>query len=179
MSNNDLQTEDLQSLIKSCIENDRKAQEKLYLLYYSRLMRLVRTYIDCSETAKEVLNNGYLRAFKKLNTFNFKGSFEGWLRKIVFHAVADYKKHNRVLLTEIDGPLEATHNLYFNQLLQLVDKLPLATRNVFHLYVFEGYTHSKIGEILNISVGTSKWHFSEGRRMLKDRVEALKLNIEI
>jgi len=180
------QTTELQELIQGCIRNERSAQEKLYRLFYPRMMAVIRRYIDEVQQAEEVLNNGYLRAFQKIGQYNFQGSFEGWLRKIVFHAVSDYVKQNikyneKVILVEKDQYVEKDHadNLYYNQLLKLVQMLPDATRMVFNMYVMEGFSHKEISKMLGISEGTSKWHLSEGRRVLKERIEKLQLHYNL
>ena len=177
---------ELEQLIQGCILNERGAQEKLYHLFYPRMMALVRRYIDQEMQAEEVLNNGYLRAFQKVKQYNFQGSFEGWLRKIVFHAVADYVKQNArysnsVVLIEKDELVHKDHadRLYYDQLVKLVQMLPDATRTVFNMYVMEGFTHKEIGNLLGISEGTSKWHLSEGRRVLKEKIEKLELHLKI
>ncbi len=177
---------ELEQLIQGCIHNERGAQEKLYHLFYPRMMALVRRYIDHEMQAEEVLNNGYLRAFQKIKQYNFQGSFEGWLRKIIFHAVADYVKQNarysnNIVLIEKDEFVHKDHadKLYYDQLIQLVQALPDATRSVFNMYVMDGFTHKEIGNLLGISEGTSKWHLSEGRRVLKERIEKLELHLKI
>lgn len=179
------QTTELQDLIQGCIRNERVAQEKVYHLFYARMMGVVRRYIDQPEQAEEVLNNGFLRAFQKVQQYTFQGSFEGWLRKIVFHAVSDYVKQNikyneHIVLVEKDEYVQKDHadKLYYNQLLELVQGLPVATRSVFNMYVMEGFAHKEIGKILGISEGTSKWHLSEGRRLLKDKIEKLQLHLK-
>jgi RNA polymerase sigma factor (sigma-70 family) len=177
---------ELEQLIQGCIRNERGAQEKLYHLFFPRMMALVRRYIDQEMQAEEVLNNGYLRAFQKIKQYNFQGSFEGWLRKIVFHAVADYVKQNtrynsQIVLVEKDQYVHQDHagKLYYDQLILLVQDLPVATRNVFNMYVMDGFTHKEIGNILGISEGTSKWHLSEGRRVLKERIEKAGLHLKV
>ena len=177
---------ELEQLIQGCIRNERSAQEKLYRLFYPKMMALVKRYIDDEMQAEEIMNNGYLRAFQKIKQYNFQGSFEGWLRKIVFHAVADYVKQNtrysdKVLLVEKDELVHKDHadKLYYDQLLQLVQALPGATRTVFNMYVMEGFTHKEIGNLLGISEGTSKWHLSEGRRVLKERIEKMELHLKV
>lgn len=179
------QTSELEELIRGCIRNERSAQEQLYRLFYARMMGVVRRYIDQEMQAEEVLNNGFLRAFQKVEQYTFQGSFEGWLRKIVFHAVSDYVKQNvryneKIVLVEKDQYVHKDHadKLYYNQLLELVQGLPDATRTVFNMYVMEGFSHKEIGKLLNISEGTSKWHLSEGRRVLKDKIEKLQLHIK-
>jgi len=177
---------ELEQLIQGCIRNERSAQEKLYRLFYPKMMALVRRYIDQDVQAEEIMNNGYLRAFQKIKQYNFQGSFEGWLRKIVFHAVADYVKQNtkyssQIVLIEKDELVHKDHadKLYYDQLVQLVQALPDATRTVFNMYIMEGFTHREIGNILGISEGTSKWHLSEGRRVLKEKIEKLELHLKI
>ncbi len=179
------QTSELQELIQGCIRNERAAQEKVYKLFYSRMMALVKRYIDQDMQAEEVLNNGFLRAFQKVEQYTFQGSFEGWLRKIVFHAVSDYVKQNikyseKVILAEKDQLVHKDHGdrLYYNELLELVQTLPGATRAVFNMYVMEGFSHKEIGKTLGISEGTSKWHLSEGRRVLKSKIEKLNLHLK-
>jgi len=179
------QASELEQLIQGCIRNERGAQEKLYRLFYPKMMSLVRRYIDHEEQAEEVLNNGYLRAFQKIKQYNFQGSFEGWIRKIVFHAVADYVKQNakysnQIVLVEKDELVHKDHadKLYYDQLMQLVQSLPDATRVVFNMYVMDGLTHKEIGNMVGISEGTSKWHLSEGRRILKEKIEKLELHLK-
>lgn len=149
------------------------------------MMALVRRYIDHEMQAEEILNNGYLRAFQKIAQYTFQGSFEGWLRKIVFHAVSDYVKQNmkyseKILLVEKDEYVHKDHadRLYYNELLQMVQSLPGATRAVFNMYVMEGYPHKEIGKMLGISEGTSKWHLSEGRRILKEKIVKQELHFK-
>ncbi len=166
------------------MRNERAAQERMYHHFYGRMMAVVRRYIDRDEQAEEVLNNGFLRAFQKVSQYTFQGSFEGWLRKIVFHAVSDYVKQNlryneSVVLAERDEYVEKDQadRLHYNQLIKLVQALPDATRAVFNMYVMEGFSHKEIGKTLGISEGTSKWHLSEGRRQLKIKIEKLGLHL--
>jgi RNA polymerase sigma factor (sigma-70 family) len=176
---------ELEELIHGCVRNERSAQERLYHLFYPRMMGVVRRYIDEEMQAEEVLNNGFLRAFQKIGQYTFQGSFEGWLRKIVFHAVSDYVKQNvrykeKITLVEKDQLVHKDHadGLYYNQLLELVQSLPDATRMVFNMYIMEGFSHKEIGKMLGISEGTSKWHLSEGRRVLKEKIEKLQLHLK-
>ena len=145
-------------------------------------MFLVCRYIDHQEQAEEVLNNGFLKAFKRISQYDFKGSFEGWLRKVMFRCVSDYVKQNsrysdNVVLVEKDEYIDKDHadKLYYNQLLELVQSLPESARTVFNLSVMEGFSHKEISKLLNISEGTSKWHLSEARKQLKEKIEKLDL----
>lgn len=184
-NNVSVKTDELQELIDGCTRNERGAQGKLYHLFYPRMMSMVRRYFPEQMQAEEILNNGFLRAFQKIDTYSFKGSFEGWLRRIVFHAIADYASSNvkyreNVLLIEKDEFVHKDHagRLYYNDLMNLVHELPEATRNVFNMFVLEDMPHKQIAKALNISEGTSKWHVSEARRMLKEKVEKLNLHLK-
>ncbi len=172
--------DELNALIRGCVENDRSCQERLYKMFYSKMLSMVRRYISHSEQAEEVLQNGFLRAFKKVDTFAFQGSFEGWLRRIVFNAISDYVKQNtqyreKVVLAEKEQSISETAagRLQYKELIKLVQGLPESTRNVFNMFVIEGFSHKEIANQLNISEGTSKWHVSEGRRLLKEKIEKL------
>jgi RNA polymerase sigma-70 factor (ECF subfamily) len=161
-------------LVEGCVSNDRRSQEALYREFFPTMYRMCQRYANTEEEAIEILNSGFLRVFKKLHTFKFAGSLEGWIRRLVYHSMADYyrKKDKKVKFLPIedwDAPTStsALHQLYFEDMVQLVDKLPKATRDVFWMYAVEGYTHVEIGERLGISDGTSKWHLSNARKKLK------------
>lgn len=174
------QTDEVTHLVEGCIRNERSAQERLYTLFYGRMMAVVRRYIDQPEQAEEILNNGFLKAFQKMDKYKFNGSFEGWLRKIIFRSVSDYVRANvryteHTVLDDRDEFVEkqTADRLYYNQLLALVHELPPATRAVFNMFVMEGFTHREISKMLDISEGTSKWHISEARKELKEKIETL------
>lgn len=174
------QTDEVAHLVEGCIRNERSAQERLYTLFYGRMMAVVRRYIDQPEQAEEILNNGFLKAFQKMDKYKFNGSFEGWLRKIIFRSVSDYVRANvryteHTVLDDRDEFVEkqTADRLYYNQLLALVHELPPATRAVFNMFVMEGFTHREISKMLDISEGTSKWHISEARKELKEKIETL------
>ena len=164
-------------LIDGCIDNDRYAQEMLYRKYFQTMMRMVLKYTQDQEAAMEIINNGFLRVFKKIHTFSFSGSLEGWIRRLVFHSISDYfKKNTKTMhflnLEDRDAPNKenALNSLYLEDMLKLAGNLPDATKEVFFLYAVEGYTHVEIAEMLNISTGTSKWHLSNARKKLKQLI---------
>ena len=167
-------------LVKGCTQNDRHYQEHLYRQYFDSMMRMCLRYTQDKDVAMEIVNNGFLRAFKKIHTFGFKGSLEGWLRKLVYHSLSDYfrKKDKAVYFMDIedrDIPKQDTvlDKLYLEDILKLVEQLPNATRDVFVLYAIDGYTHVEIGKMLGISEGTSKWHLSTARKKLKELIKKL------
>lgn len=177
--------DELEELIDGCCRNERGAQGKVYHLFYPRMMAMVRRYFPEQTLAEEILNNGFLRAFQKIDSYAFKGSFEGWLRKIVFHAVADYaakhvKYKDHIVLVEKDEFVHKDHagKLYYDDLIKLIQELPEATRTVFNMFVLDDLPHREIANILGISEGTSKWHVSAARKILKEKVEHLNLHLK-
>lgn len=162
---------DPQHLIDGCRQQDRLCQEKLYLYYFDKMLGMIRRYTNDHDAAISILNNGFLRAFKKIAQYNSSGSFEGWLRRIVAHAVADYFRDHRLQENNVlpeNLPALPSDPLAYKDLLLVLQRLPHATRVVINLFIIEGYSHKEIAAMLGISTGTSKWHVSEGKRLLKE-----------
>ncbi|MBL7712414.1 MAG: sigma-70 family RNA polymerase sigma factor [Chitinophagaceae bacterium] len=175
---------DLQLIIASCARNERSGQEKLYKMFQSRMMSVAIRYAQDRSSAEDIVNMGFLKCFQKIEKYNFQGSFEGWLRKIVLRTALDMlrmneKYNDKVVFVEKEEFIERDHGdrMYYDQLLQLIETLPKTTKIVFNLSVMEGLQHKEIAELLGMSEGTSKWHLSEGRRILKEKIEHLQLNI--
>lgn len=165
-------------LVEGCMRNERIWQERLYRRFYPTMLRMCQRYTDDQEVAMEMINNGFLRVFQKIQLFGFTGSLEGWIRRVVFHSISDYfrRKDKPVYFLDVeerDAPTRETalSSLYLEDILHLVEALPGATKEVFWLYAVEGYTHVEIAEKINISVGTSKWHLAMARQKLKHLIQ--------
>lgn len=163
-----------QELVKGCIKNNRKFQEILYRKYFRAMMYMCMKHTGDRDLSMQIVNNGFLKVFKKIDTFSFKGSLEGWIRRIVFHSLSDfYKQHSKyiqlLVFEEKDEAISenALDNMYVEDILKLVNDLPPATKRVFQLFAIEGYSHKEIAEQLQISEGTSKWHLATARKTLK------------
>ncbi|MCB0534981.1 MAG: RNA polymerase sigma factor [Lewinellaceae bacterium] len=164
-------------LVEGCVRNDRRAQEVFYRTFFPEMLRMVRRYTRDEDTALEIVNNGFLRVFKKLDTFAFKGSLEGWVRRLVYHSMADYFRSNArylhfLVLEERDDVVpERSHDVFFEEdILKIVGQLPPVSQEVFRLYAIEGYSHAEIAENLKMSEGTSKWHLSTARQKLRQQL---------
>ena len=169
-----------EELVQACIANDRRAQEMLFRRYFPVMMRMCMRYTDDKEEAMSIVNAGFLRVFKKLHTFRFSGSLEGWIRRLVFHSLSDHFKRESkpvhfLSLEDRDAPHEsnALDQLFWEDLIRLVDYLPAASKEVFWLYAIEGFSHAEIADQVNISVGTSKWHLSNARKKLKQIISTI------
>lgn len=169
--------------MQDCAANDRRAQEKLYRHFFPLLLSMCRRHTNDQETAFTIINDGMLKVFKNISSYSFEGSFEGWVRRIVYRALSDYyRKENKYLKflvfeeKEKDIKQNALAGLYYDDLIQLTQSLPDKMSKVFHMYAIEGYNHREIGEQLGMSDGTSKWYLSEARKELKKRL-AVQMNI--
>jgi len=177
----------LKAVIKGCCNNDRASQEKLYKHFFPAMMRMCLRYTQDRENAMLIVNDGFLKVFKKINQFEHKGSLEGWIRRIVYHAISDYfKKESRQIkfleFENYDKKIEpqAIGELYEQDLLSLLDQIPKTSAEVFVLYAIKGFAHKEIAEQKSISVGTSKWHLSEARKRLQLLIteqENYKINV--
>lgn len=164
-----------EELVAGCVRNERKMQEALYRRYFHTMMQMCRRYTNDPEVAMSVCNDGFLKVFKKMDTFAFKGSLEGWIRRIIYHSISDhFRKDSRYLQfmvfedhEEIANP-EIVPGLYLEDLMKLVAKLPTMSEKVFRLYAIEGFNHREIGETLGMSENTSKWHLANARKKLQE-----------
>jgi RNA polymerase sigma-70 factor (ECF subfamily) len=168
-----------QKLIKACINGELLAQKKLYNLYASKFFAVSLRYSKNREEAEDILQDAFIKIFDNLQQFQFKGSFEGWMRRIVVNtAIAYYRKSligfKDTVEFESIVVLDFDIQTYdYEQLVNLIQELPIGYRTIFNLYAIEGYTHIQIAEILNISEGTSKSQFSRARSILKEKVNKL------
>jgi len=174
--------EQLETLIAGCAKNDRVCQEKIFKLFYGKLMAVCLRYTSDKDTAQEILQEGFIKIFDKIKTFESNGSFEGWIRRIVTNTALDYlrksKKLNWVQENEInskedfsnpmeDAEIESTIQLKAEFALEAIQKLSPAYRTVFNLYVMEEYTHKEIANLLGISEGTSKSNLAKAKMNLQ------------
>ncbi|MEO5564903.1 MAG: sigma-70 family RNA polymerase sigma factor [Chitinophagaceae bacterium] len=167
---------DTEQLIKGCIAGDRAFQTKLYELFAPKMLGVCLRYAKNREEAEEILHEGFLRVFTYIGKFKGSGSFEGWIRKIMVNcALFRYRNKSHLqpvirldtLGYDAASETDIVSMLNAKELLSLIQTLPSAYRLVFNLYVFEGYKHREIAEVLGISEGTSKSNLSDARTFLQ------------
>jgi RNA polymerase sigma-70 factor (ECF subfamily) len=168
----------LDQLIHDCKNNDIKAQEQLYRLFSSKLFSICLKYSRNYAEAEDHLQDGFLIIFNKIHQFNFKGSFEGWMKRIMINNVLQQYRGVSFLelVTENIRDEEAEveiddENISMDFLMKIIQELPDRYRLVFNLYVIDGYSHKDIAEMLGITTGTSKSNLARGRMILKDKIE--------
>lgn len=173
----------LKKLIQHCKKGDRKAQEQLYRKYASILFGLCLKYSRNKTEAEDNLHDSFLTIFEKIDQFKFKGSFEGWIKRITVNTVLQkYRKDQYLKLVTENMEEEAEVDYEFpdiqlSTLLQYVQELPTKYRLTFNLYVLDGYTHKEISDMLGTSQGTSKSNLSRARMILRGRIKKENINI--
>ena len=176
----DIQNTELKSVIDGCLRNEHKSQYKLYQMFYRNMTSVCLRYAKDREEANDLVQEGFIKVFKNLTRYEFKGSFEGWMRRIFVNNAIDNirrKKKNHLLLGEDEkmdafavknmDPLDKVEELDPKIVMEAVQKLTPAYKAVFSLYVIEEYAHKEIAEMLNISVGTSKSNLAKAKQNLR------------
>ncbi|MBP9104311.1 MAG: RNA polymerase sigma factor [Chitinophagaceae bacterium] len=165
-------------LITGCIEGNRRMQEILYSRFSAKMYGVCLRYASNAAEAEDILQEGFIKIFKKIDTFRSEGSFEGWVRRIFVNTAIEHFRRRKYLtpVTEkeentIEGKyISVLDELAEQDILNLVQELSPGYRTVFNMYVVEGYTHKEIGDILGISEGTSKSQLSRAKVILQDMV---------
>lgn len=183
----------LNKIIEGCLQNKRRSQEELFKLFYGKMLVVCMRYTSDKDTAQEVLQEGFIKVFDKLEAFDFKGSFEGWIRRIVANTAIDHirksKKNPYLSDNDNDFVLGAENPMVEQEELEMstlkgdiamnsIQQLSPSYRAVFNLYVLEDYTHREIGEILGISEGTSKSNLAKAKVNLQKILNEKFMNIE-
>lgn len=166
-------------LISGCIDGNRRMQEELYRRFSPRMYAVCLRYAGSSEEAEDILQEGFIKIFKKLGSFRSEGSFEGWIRRVFVNTAIEHFRRKRYLqpVTEkeentLEGKsISILDALAEKDILDLVRQISPGYRTVFNMYVVEGYTHKEIGDILGISEGTSKSQLSRAKVILQEMVK--------
>ena len=166
-------------LIEGCIKGDRKMQYELYERFAPKMYGVCLRYAANTEEAEDILQEGFIKIFKKISSYRGDGSFEGWIRRIFVNtAIEQFRKKTYLQpITEqeestIEGKyISVLDNMAEKDIIKLIQQLSPGYRTVFNMYVIEGFTHKQIAESLNISEGTSKSQLSRAKLILQDLVK--------
>jgi RNA polymerase sigma factor (sigma-70 family) len=165
-------------IINGCAKAKRESQKELYKLYYGFAMGICMRYCHCQDDAIEIVNDGYIKVFKTIDSFspkyeNIEASLMGWIKRImVFTAIDHYRKNSKNLLVDQvdethfhveDTSEDVIDTMAYHEIIALVQQLSPAYRTVFNLYVIDGYKHEEIAAYLNITVGTSKSNLAKAK----------------
>lgn len=159
-----------------CLRNHRRSQELLYRQFYGYAMSVCLRYAPTRDEALEVLNDGFLKVFTRLEQYDSAQPFKGWLRRILINSAIDHYRQevrhqhedvDKVAQIAVSEAADAFSQLSHEELLGFVQRLSPAYRLVFNLYVMEGFTHEEIATQLGISVGASKSNLARARENLR------------
>jgi RNA polymerase sigma-70 factor, ECF subfamily len=172
------QNPSLEDLIEGCKRGDGKAQKALYKHFFAYAKSICLRYCAWEEDADEVLNDSFVKVFRKIDQYNALQPFKMWLRTILINTAIDHYRRQQKLVPithvehALDKPFDDTilENLSAQEILALVQKLTPGYRTVFMLYAIDGFNHREIGEMLGISEGTSKSNLSKAREKLQEMI---------
>ena len=165
-------------LIKKCLNGDIRAQRDLFDRYASPMLGICFRYVSGKMEAEDVMITGFKKAFDNLNTYSGTGSFRGWLRRIMINEALTYLRRNKNMYLEVDIeivdeiPNFPKHQelLGEEEMMAMIQDLPVGYRTVFNLYAIEGYSHKEIAGILGININTSKSQLSRARSILQNKL---------
>ncbi len=165
-------------LIQGLNRGEAKAHKTLYEKYAGLMLGICLRYLKNQMDAEEVMLTGFVKVFQHIGQFENKGSFEGWMKRIMVNEALGFLRKKEPLhlaiekdVLQIATEANAEQDLAIEDLLRLLHELPAGYRAVFNLYAIEGYSHKEIGDLLNITEGTSKSQLSKARAMLQRRLQ--------
>jgi len=176
-------------IIRGCLNNDRASQKALYDTFYSKMLGVCMRYSRTNDEAEDLVHEGFLKVFNKIDKLNNSDSLEGWMKRIMVNTAIDLirkNKNNSLLMSnnyadenfsDVADEIEDTDfELHFEKkdIMKAVQELSPAYRTVFNLYIMEDYSHKQISELLNISEGTSKSNLSKAKVNVRESLMNLK-----
>lgn len=174
-----MDTEKLKEIINDCSNGNVRAMELLYNRFASTMFSVCLRYSSSKADAEDILQDGFIKVFNNVKNYKFKGSFEGWIRRLMINtALQKYKKDKNLFFVEEyfdknmieEEEILSTPNIPTEVLLEMVQSLPERYRLVFNLYVLDGHIHQEVAEIMDISIGTAKSNLSRARKILQEKV---------
>lgn len=171
---------DLQRLITGCKNGKACAQKQVYELYASAMFAVCMRYVSDREIARDILQDGFIKVYTKLDDYTAIGAFEGWMRRIFINTALEYLRQNannkmHVAIDDLDlqiadDNVSVLQKISADDLMSCVCSLPIGYRTVFNLYALEGYSHAEIADMLEISENTSRSQFMRARKLLQQKV---------
>jgi RNA polymerase sigma-70 factor (ECF subfamily) len=185
---------ELREIVDGCIRGKRAYQKKLFEMFYGKMMGICYRYAKDKDEAQDMVQNGFIKVFKKLDVYNFDGSLEGWIRRIMVNTAIDQIRKNkrdpflmddemRVQNEEEEIPFaeeefEFDTKLKAETAIKAISELSPAYRTVFNMYVIEGFTHKEIAKYLGISEGTSKSNLAKAKQKLRAKLSVQFAKLE-
>lgn len=169
-----------QRTIALAVAQNRQAQQQIYSKFAPKMLSVCRQYIKDVQQAEDAMITAFMKVFLNLKNFEHKGSFEGWIRRIMINECISFLRAQKpISFLEDEEIKDEKYNniesqLSLDDIQFLIDAMPEGYRMVFNLYVVEGYKHQEIASMLGINEGTSKSQLSHARKMLQENIVKLK-----
>ncbi len=170
-------------LIEACKNNDASAQKLLYETFARKMMSVCLRYADSREMAEDFLQEGFIKVFSSIQSYNYEGSFEGWMRRVFVNTALESLRKNDLLrngigLDSLDPQQEADYSavdkISADELMELIAQLPSGFRTVFNMFAVEGYSHKEIAQALNITESTSRSQYTRAKKLLQKWINELE-----
>jgi RNA polymerase sigma factor (sigma-70 family) len=166
-----------EAILSGCLQNDTVAQRELYTRYSPKMLSVCYRFAHNREDAEDMLQEGFIKVFSQIHTFQSKGAFEGWIRRIMVHTCINHLKKNKKFNESVDI-IHATgvqvreesvpSIVQAKQIVECIRLLPLGYRTVLNLYAIEGYSHKEISGMLDVEESTSRSQYTRAKQMLED-----------
>ena len=165
------------AILQGCLRNDTTAQRELYNRYSPKMLSVCYRFAHHREDAEDMLQEGFIKVFSQIHTFQNKGAFEGWIRRIIVHTCINHLKKNKkfnesvdiIHATSVQVREESVPSIVqAKQVVECIRLLPIGYRTVLNLYAIEGYSHKEIGKMLEIEESTSRSQYTRAKAMLED-----------
>ena len=170
----------LDEILNGCRKRQRDSQKRLYKMFYAYGMSITLYYADSRDEAAEILNDGFMKVFLNIKSFDESKPFKPWFRRILINTAIDhYHKHKKYKQADsfeehkdqLSTGEKILSGIAYQEIISMIQQLSPVYRTVFNLYVIEGYKHKEVAEMLGISVGTSKSNLHKARQNLQAMLE--------
>lgn len=158
-------------------------QKYVFEKFYGLMMGICLRYVSNREEARDILQEGFIKIFEKVDQYDDSYSFIGWMKRVmVNNAIDNYRRSSKMPMSDNEDILlnegvdaDVFSGMGYKEIIKLIQRLPTGYRTVFNLYVIEGFTHKEIGEKLGIAEGTSKSQLNKAKLMLRKQIEELNM----
>lgn len=166
-----------EAILQGCLHNDPAAQRELYVRYSPKMLAVCYRFAHNKEDAEDMLQEGFIKVFSQIHSFQNKGAFEGWVRRIIVHTCINHLKKNKKFNESVDlihaNSIQVREEsvpsiVQAKQVVECIRMLPMGYRTVLNLYAIEGYSHREIAEMLDIEESTSRSQYTRAKQMLED-----------
>ena len=166
-----------EAILSGCLQNDAGAQRELYTRYSPKMLSVCYRFAHNGDDAEDMLQEGFIKVFSQVHTFQNKGAFEGWIRRIMVHTCINHLKKNKKFNESVDiiyaNGVQVREEsvpsiVQAKQIVECIRLLPLGYRTVLNLYAIEGYTHKEISAMLDVEESTSRSQYTRAKQMLED-----------